>query len=164
MTFSVFLPSSAVHSAQKVPVVFFLSGLTSTDENARTKSMISLYASQHQIAIVFPDTSPRDVSTSIPQLDSFSWEVGYGAGFYVNATKAPFSKHFNMFSYIDQELPSLVGEMFPVDMSRKSITGFSMGGHGAMVCYLRNPSAYKSVSAFSPIVNPTQSGFGQKNF
>ena len=159
MTFSVYLPSEVKRG--KVPALYWLSGLTCTDDNARTKAGMQRYAEEQGIALVFPDTSPRgeDVADKADQYD-----LGQGAGFYVNAIQAPWNKHYQMYAYITQELPLLIESELPILANVKSIFGHSMGGHGALVCALRNPETYRSVSAFAPICNPVESSWGQKCF
>lgn len=159
MTFSIYLPPQAERS--KVPVLYWLSGLTCTDDNVRTKAGMQKYAANLGMAIVMPDTSPRGVDV-IDYPDRY--DLGKGAGFYVDATTNPFSKNYNMYSYVTQELPQVIEANFPVIKGVKSISGHSMGGHGALVCALKNPGAYKSVSAFSPICNPTKCGWGKGCF
>ena len=159
MTFSVYLPPAA--ETQKVPAVYWLSGLTCTDDNFRTKAGAQRYASELGIALIIPDTSPR--GEDVPDEEE-RYDLGKGAGFYVNATQEPWSKHFHMYDYVTQELPDLVEEYFPVIPGVQSITGHSMGGHGALVCTLRNPGMYRSVSAFAPICNPVVCGWGQGCF
>ncbi len=161
MNFSLFLPDLKSRTQKNPGVLYYLSGLTCSDENALVKSEFGRYASKHSIAVVFPDTSPRDVNVT-GACDS--WDHGYGAGFYVDATEKKWNNHFNMYSYITKELPQIVNSYFPVDGSRMSITGHSMGGHGALIAHLRNPGMYKSVSAFAPICNPTNCDWGKKNF
>jgi S-formylglutathione hydrolase len=159
MNFSVYLPPQA--QSGKVPVLYFLSGLTCTEENFTTKSGVQQFAAQYGIAIVAPDTSPR--GPEVPD-DKESWDFGSGAGFYVDATQAPWNTHYQMYSYITEELPALIAANFPIDPTRQGISGHSMGGHGALVCALRNPDKFKSVSAFAPIVAPTQCAWGEKAF
>jgi len=161
MTFSVFLPDFKSRKAAPPPVLYFLSGLTCSDENVRTKSHFAQEAARVGLAVVFPDTSPRGVN--IPGEDD-SWDFGSAAGFYVDATAEPWSKHYKMYSYITKELPELINGLFPVDPERRSITGHSMGGHGAMVAHLKNPGMFTSVSAFAPIVNPVAVPWGEKAF
>ena len=162
MTFSVFLPPQAKDRMQKPPpVLFYLSGLTCTDENARTKANFAAEAAKLGLAVVFPDTSPRGVD--IEGQDE-SYDFGSGAGFYVDATAEPWSRHYKMYSYVTKELPEYVRGLFPVDMNRVGICGHSMGGHGALICHLKNPGKYCSVSAFSPIANPTDCPWGEKAF
>jgi len=161
MTFSVFLPDQASRTASLPPVLYFLSGLTCSDENARTKAHFAQEAGKVGLAVVFPDTSPRGVD--IPGQDD-SWDFGTGAGFYVDATTDGWSSHYKMYTYITKELPNLVAGLFPVDPVKKGITGHSMGGHGAIMAHLKNPGMYSSVSAFAPICNPTAVPWGEKAF
>ena len=160
MRFSIFLPPQA--EKEKVPVLYWLSGLTCTDENFVTKAGAQRYAAEEGIAIVTPDTSPR--GEDVPDDPEGAWDFGLGAGFYVNATESPWSTHYHMYDYVTKELPELVGKNFPVDTKRQSISGHSMGGHGAIVIALKNPGMYKSVSAFAPIVAPSQCPWGEKAF
>jgi len=159
MTFSVYLPAQA--QTQKVPALYWLSGLTCTDDNVRTKAGMQRYAAEAGIALIFPDTSPRGEQVAD---ETERYDLGQGAGFYVNATQAPWAKHYKMFDYVTQELPGLIEANLPVLENAKSISGHSMGGHGALICALKNPDAYCSVSAFSPICNPTECGWGQGCF
>jgi len=161
MTFSVFLPDLPDRKAPLPPVLYFLSGLTCSDENARTKAHFAQEAGRVGLAVVFPDTSPRGVNIA-GQDDSY--DFGSAAGFYVNATTPEWSKHYKMYDYITKELPELVSGLFPVDPVRMGITGHSMGGHGAMIAHLKNPGKYTSCSAFAPICNPTQVPWGEKAF
>merc|ERR1719412_2480065 len=164
MTFSVFLPDQKSRTAPLPPVLYYLSGLTCTDENARTKAHFAAEAGRVGLAVVFPDTSPRGVN--IPGEDD-GYDFGSGAGFYVDATAEPWSKHYKMYTYITKELPELISGskgLFPVDPVRRSITGHSMGGHGALVAHLKNPGMFTSCSAFAPIVNPTAVPWGEKAF
>jgi len=161
MTFSVFLPDQKTRTGPLPPVLYYLSGLTCSDENARTKAHFAQEAGRVGLAVVFPDTSPRGVN--IPGEDD-SWDFGSAAGFYVDATAEPWSKHYKMYTYITKELPELITGLFPVDPVKRSITGHSMGGHGAMVAHLKNPGMFTSVSAFSPIVNPSAVPWGEKAF
>jgi len=158
MRFSVYLPPQA--ATARVPAVYWLSGLTCTDENFVIKAGAQRYAAELGIILIAPDTSPRGdgVATSA----AGEWDFGQGAGFYVDATQEPWRKHFQMYSYISKELPSLVEELFPVDPKRCGISGHSMGGHGALVIGLRNAARFRSVSAFSPIVSPLNCAWGQK--
>jgi len=156
MIFAIYLPPQA--NDQPVPVLYWLSGLTCTDENFMQKAGAQRVAAELGIAIVCPDTSPR--GTDFPG-EHDSYDFGSGAGFYVNATEAPWSANYRMYDYVTQELPKLVEETFPVTHKR-GISGHSMGGHGALVCYLRNPGMYQSVSAFAPICHPSECGWGQK--
>lgn len=158
MRFSIFLPSIA--ATQKVPVLYWLSGLTCTDENFVQKAGAQKYAEQHGLAIVAPDTSPR--GEGVPDDSEGSYDFGLGAGFYVNATAAPWSKHYQMYDYITQELPALIAENFPVDGNKSSIFGHSMGGHGALTIALKNSEQYQSVSAFAPIASPMRCPWGEK--
>ncbi len=156
MTFGLFLPEEAEDMA--VPVLWYLSGLTCTHENAMTKAGAQAWAAEHGIALVFPDTSPRGADVA----DDEAYDLGHGAGFYVDATEAPWAPHFRMWSYIADELPRIVTANFAVDEERQSITGHSMGGHGALTLAMRLPGRFRSVSAFAPIANPTQSDWGRK--
>lgn len=159
MTFSVYLPPQAEKG--NVPTLYWLSGLTCTDDNARTKAGAQRYAAEQGIAIVFPDTSPRgsDVTDEPDRYD-----LGKGAGFYVNATQEPWAKHYQMYDYVTQELPTLLEADLPLIPDVKSVTGHSMGGHGALLCALKNPDGYQSVSAFSPICNPVNCEWGKGCF
>lgn len=159
MTFSVYLPP---HAAQKrVPAVYWLSGLTCTDDNVRTKAGAQRYAAELGIALVMPDTSPR--GDEVPD-DPERYDLGQGAGFYVNATQQPWSLNYRMYDYVTKELPALVETELPLIAGLKSITGHSMGGHGALVCALREEGAYRSVSAFAPICHPAVCGWGEGCF
>lgn len=157
MKFAVYKPPQAEHNA--VPVLYYLAGLTCTEETFIIKGGAQRLASQLGIMLVAPDTSPRNTGI---EGEASDWEFGAGAGFYVDATQAPWSKFFNMYSYVTKELPQIVGANFPADMKRESIFGHSMGGHGALTIALKNPARYKSVSAFAPIVAPSQVHWGQK--
>ena len=158
MTFAVFLPEEAQHGP--VPVLWFLSGLTCTHENAMVKAGAQAWAAEQAIALVFPDTSPR--GDAVPNDSAF--DLGQGAGFYVDATQAPWDANFKMWTYVTAELPALLANNFAVDMDRQSIMGHSMGGHGALTMAMRLPDRFKSVSAFAPICNPTKSDWGRKQF
>jgi S-formylglutathione hydrolase len=159
MTFSVYLPPQA--ETEKVPALYWLSGLTCTDDNARTKAGAQRYAAKHGIAIIFPDTSPRgDQVDDQPE----RYDLGQGAGFYVNATQSPWSNHYQMYDYVISELPELIEQNLPLLAGVKSISGHSMGGHGALICALKNPTMFRSVSAFAPIANPVACGWGQGCF
>ena len=158
MTFALFLPEDAQDGP--VPLLWFLSGLTCTHENAMTKAAAQQFCADHGIAIVFPDTSPRGEGVANDE----AYDLGQGAGFYVNATQDPWAKHFKMWDYIADELPALLAENFPIDADRQSITGHSMGGHGALTLAMTLKGRFRSVSAFSPIANPTQSDWGRKQF
>ncbi|MGY5798898.1 S-formylglutathione hydrolase [Rheinheimera faecalis] len=157
MHFSVYLPPAA--EKQKVPVLYWLSGLTCTDENFSVKAGAQRVAAELGIALVIPDTSPRGEQVA----DDAAYDLGQGAGFYVNATQEPWAAHYQMYDYISRELPSLVEAHLPVT-SAKAISGHSMGGHGALVIALREAGAYRSVSAFSPICQPTECDWGKKAF
>ena len=156
MVFAIFLPPQA--ERQRVPVLYWLSGLTCTDENFMQKAGAQRVAAELGIAIVCPDTSPR--GTDLPG-EHDSYDFGSGAGFYVNATQPPWDEYYNMYDYVTRELPELVEAHFPLTASR-GISGHSMGGHGALVCHLRNPARYRSVSAFAPICHPSGCSWGQK--
>ena len=159
MTFSVYLPPES--RDEKVPALYWLSGLTCNDDNARTKGGFQRFAAQHGIAIVFPDTSPRGADVAD---EPERYDLGQAAGFYVNATQSPWSPHYQMFDYVTRELPALIEANLPLIPGVKSVTGHSMGGHGALVCALKNPDEYRSVSAFAPIANPVNCGWGQGCF
>lgn len=158
MNFAVYVPPQAKDGP--VPVLYFLSGLTCTEENFTTKAGAQRYAAEHGILLVAPDTSPRN--TGIPGEDE-DWDIGSGAGFYVDATTEPWRQHYQMYSYVTEELPRLVQSSFPVS-DRASICGHSMGGHGALVCGLRFRDRYRSISAIAPIAAPTQCAWGKKAF
>lgn len=159
MRFSVYTPPQASH--QPVPVLYYLSGLTCTEENFMIKAGAQQFAARYGLMLVAPDTSPR--GTGIIGEDE-TWDFGSGASFYVDATEAPWNQHYQMYRYVVEELPALIQSFFPVQADRQSIFGHSMGGHGALVCALRNPERYASVSAFAPITAPTQVAWGQKAF
>ena len=158
MIFSLYLPPQAAQSA--VPILYWLSGLTCTDENFVHKAGAQRFAAEHGVAIVTPDTSPR--GDDVPDDADGAWDFGHGAGFYVNATQAPWNNNYHMYNYITEELPAVLAKDASIDGERCSIFGHSMGGHGALTIALRNPGQYKSVSAFSPIVAPTQCPWGEK--
>ena len=158
MTFSVFLPPQA--KAGKVPVLYWLSGLTCTDENFVIKAGSQQYAAKHGIALVCPDTSPR--GEHIQDDENQAYDFGLGAGFYVNATQEPWVNHYQMYDYVVTELPEVVNANLPIDGTLASISGHSMGGHGALTIALKNPNRFKSVSAFAPICSPIQCPWGQK--
>ena len=158
MIFSIFLPSQA--ASGKVPVVWYLSGLTCTHANVTEKGEYRAACAELGLAFVAPDTSPR--GPEVPDDPEGLWDFGQGAGFYVDATEEPWATHFNMWTYVTEELPALVGSEFPVDLERQGITGHSMGGHGALTIGLSNPDRYRSVSAFSPIVAPSEVPWGRK--
>jgi S-formylglutathione hydrolase len=159
MRFSVYLPPQAKKG--KVPVLLWLSGLTCNDENFMLKSGAQRYAAELGIALVTPDTSPRETGTAGEEDD---WDFGSGAGFYVNATRLPWSKHFQMYDYVSKELPNVLDANLPIDTDRMSISGHSMGGHGALIVALKNPGMFRSVSAFSPICAPSRCPWGIKAF
>ena len=159
MRLAVYRPPQA--SKGRVPVLYYLAGLTCTEETFMIKAGAQRLASELGIMLVAPDTSPRN--TGIPDEDA-DWEFGTAAGFYLNATEQPWSKFFNMYRYVTEELPELVAKNFPVDDSRQGIFCHSMGGHGALTIALKNPDRYRSVSAFAPIVAPTQVPWGRKAF
>lgn len=158
MQFSVYLPPQA--EQKKVPVLYWLSGLTCTDQNFVTKAGAQKYAAEHGIAIVCPDTSPR--GEGVPDDPDGSWDFGLGAGFYVNATQEPWARNYQMYDYVLNELPEIVNANFPIDSERVSISGHSMGGHGSLTIALKNPKRFKSASAFSPIVSPMNCAWGKK--
>ena len=156
MTFAVYVPDHT--PGARLPVLWYLSGLTCTHANVMEKGEYRAACAEHGIVFVAPDTSPRGEDVAdVPEYD-----FGQGAGFYVDATQEPWAKHFRMRSYIEQELPALIAAEFPVDMDRQGITGHSMGGHGALTISLRNPGRFRSTSAFAPIVSPMNCPWGQK--
>jgi S-formylglutathione hydrolase len=157
MTFSIFLPPQA-ESGERLPVVWYLSGLTCTHANVTEKGEYRAACAEHGLIFVAPDTSPR--GESVP--DGEGYDFGHGAGFYIDATEEPWAKNFRMWTYVTEELPALVVGEFPVDGYRQGIMGHSMGGHGALTVALRNPELFRSVSAFAPIVAPGQVPWGQK--
>jgi S-formylglutathione hydrolase len=159
MRFSVFAPPHA--KSGPVPVLYYLAGLTCTEETFMIKAGAQRVAAALGIMLVAPDTSPR--GANVPG-ESDSWDFGVGAGFYVDATQAPWSKHYRMYSYVTKELPAVINAHFPARAERQGIFGHSMGGHGALVCALRNPAQYMSVSAFAPIAAPMRCPWGQKAF
>lgn len=159
MKVSIYLPPNA--GTAKVPVLYYLAGLTCTEETFAAKGGAQRFAGELGLAIVTCDTSPRHAR--YPG-DDASWDFGQGAGFYVDATEAPWSATYRMYSYVKQELPAFVAQSFPIDPSRQGIFGHSMGGHGALVLGLRNPDRFKSVSAFAPIVSPSTVPWGKKAF
>jgi S-formylglutathione hydrolase len=158
MTFSVYLPPQA--NKGPVPVLYWLSGLTCTDENFVQKAGAQRYAAEHGIAIVCPDTSPR--GEGVADDPEGAYDMGLGAGFYVNATQQPWAEHYQMYSYVVDELPAIINTEFPIDGQRASISGHSMGGHGALIIALKNPGRFKSVSAFAPICSPLNCPWGNK--
>jgi S-formylglutathione hydrolase len=157
MKFAAYLPPQAGRG--RLPVLYWLSGLSCSEQNFITKAGAQRYAAEHGVILVAPDTSPR--GEGVP--DDGAYDLGQGAGFYVNATQAPWSRHFRMYDYVVDELPKLVEANFPVN-DRRSVSGHSMGGHGALIVALKNPGRYRSVSAFSPIVAPSQVPWGRKTF
>lgn len=159
MTFSAYLPSQAEDG--DVPAVYWLSGLTCSDDNFRVKAGAQRYAAELGLALIIPDTSPR--GGHVPDAAD-SYDLGQGAGFYVNATRQPWSKHYHMYDYVTRELPALVERELPLVPGLRAISGHSMGGHGALICALKNPGLYRSVSAFAPICNPVISPWGQGCF
>jgi S-formylglutathione hydrolase len=160
MTFAIYLPPQ-VAQGQKVPVLYWLSGLTCNDENFSQKAGAQRIAAELGIALVMPDTSPR--GDNVPDDENASYDLGLGAGFYLNALQTPWQQHYQMYDYVTQELPLIIRAHFPVT-DKKSISGHSMGGHGALTIGLKNASQYCSVSAFSPIVNPISCPWGEKAF
>jgi S-formylglutathione hydrolase len=156
MTFAVYMPPQAVEGL--VPVVWYLSGLTCTHENAMVKAGAQAWAAEHGVAVIFPDTSPRGDGVA----DDAAYDLGQGAGFYVDATQEPWAQHFQMWTYITEELPKLVFRNFDLNEEAQGIMGHSMGGHGALTMAISLPDQYKSVSAFAPITNPTGSDWGRK--
>jgi S-formylglutathione hydrolase len=159
MTFSVFVPPQAGGSA-KLPVVWYLSGLTCTHANVTEKGEFRRVCAELGLILVAPDTSPR--GEGVPDDAAGDYDFGLGAGFYVDATEEPFARNYRMYSYITKELPDIVAANFPADMARQSITGHSMGGHGALTIALKHPGRYRSVSAFAPISSPLRCPWGEK--
>jgi len=159
MTFSVFLPPQA-DAGEKLPVVWYLSGLTCTHANVTEKGEYRAACAEHGLIFVAPDTSPR--GDGVPDDPQGAYDFGLGAGFYVDATQEPYARNYRMWSYVTEELPQLIGSEFAADMTRQGITGHSMGGHGALTVALRDPGRFLSVSAFAPIVAPSQVPWGQK--
>ena len=157
MRFAIYLPPKAAHGP--VPALYWLSGLTCSEQNFIQKAGAQRYAAEHGIALVCPDTSPRGDGV----VNADGNDLGQGAGFYVDATQVPWAEHYRMHEYVVHELPALVEANFPVS-GRRAISGHSMGGHGALTCALRNPGRYRSVSAFAPIVAPSQVPWGQRAF
>ncbi|MGR3807316.1 S-formylglutathione hydrolase [Pasteurella testudinis] len=158
MTFAVYLPPQALNGA-KVPLLYWLSGLTCNDENFSTKAGAQRLAAQYGFALVMPDTSPRGDNVA----DDDHYDLGQGAGFYLNATQQPWAEHYRMYDYIVEELPPLLAQHFPLN-GQAAIFGHSMGGHGALMIALKNSERFSSVSAFAPIVNPSETPWGQKAF
>ena len=159
MRFAIYQPPQAAE--KPLPVLYFLSGLTCREDNFMIKAGAQYWAAKYGIILVAPDTSPRH--TGIAGEDD-EWDIGTGAGFYVDATEEPWKNHYQMYSYITQELPTVINSNFSTQPDQKSIFGHSMGGHGALICAMRNPQEYKSVSAFAPIVAPMSCAWGQKAF
>ncbi|NJO42153.1 MAG: S-formylglutathione hydrolase [Cyanobacteria bacterium CRU_2_1] len=159
MKFAVYQPPQA--KSELLPVLYFLSGLTCTEENFMIKAGAQQFAANYSVILVVPDTSPRN--TGIPGEED-DWDFGTGAGFYVDAIEEPWRSHYQMYSYVTQELPTLIAEHFPINPDRQGIFGHSMGGHGALICALKNPDRYRSVSAFAPIAAPMRCPWGQKAF
>jgi S-formylglutathione hydrolase len=163
MTLAVFVPDHA--PGEKLPLLWYLSGLTCTHANVMEKGEYRSACAAHRMILIAPDTSPRGPASDgadVPDDADGAWDFGLGAGFYVDATMAPWATHYRMRSYIEQELPALVAAHLPVDMARQGITGHSMGGHGALTIALRNPGVFASVSAFAPISAPMQCAWGEK--
>jgi S-formylglutathione hydrolase len=158
MTFGLFLPEEA--ETNEVPVIWYLSGLTCTHENAMVKAGAQRWAAEMGVAVVFPDTSPRGEGVA----NDAAYDLGQGAGFYVNASEAPWKPHFRMWDYVTDELPRLLFNAFPLVEEAQAITGHSMGGHGALTIAMSFPGRFRSVSAFAPICNPTASDWGRKQF
>lgn len=158
MTFAVFVPEHP--AGARLPVLWYLSGLTCTHANVMDKGEYRAACAEHGIVFIAPDTSPR--GDGVPDADGY--DFGQGAAFYLDATEAPWAQHFRMRTYCEDELPALIAEHFPVDMARQGITGHSMGGHGALTIALRNPDRFRSVSAFAPIVAPSEVPWGEKAF
>ncbi|HBR98167.1 MAG TPA: S-formylglutathione hydrolase [Gammaproteobacteria bacterium] len=159
MTFSVYLPPAA--NKAPVPAVYFLSGLTCTDDNVRVKAGAQRYAAELGVALIMPDTSPR--GEDVKDVED-RYDLGKGAGFYVNATETGWADHYQMYDYVTQELPTLIEAELPVQAGNRAITGHSMGGHGALICALKNPGHYRSVSAFAPIAHPVLCPWGEGCF
>ena len=159
MRFSVFRPPQC--DERPVPILYWLSGLTCTEENFMVKAGAQAFLARHGILLVAPDTSPRGAGI---EGESENWDFGVGAAYYVNATQAPWSRHYRMYDYVTRELPDLVKANFPVRADRESIFGHSMGGHGALICALKQPGRYRSVSAFAPISAPSLCPWGEKAF
>jgi S-formylglutathione hydrolase len=158
MTFGLFLPEEA--ALHPVPLLWYLSGLTCTHENAMTKAGLQAHAAAHGLAVIFPDTSPRGDGVA----DEAAYDMGQGAGFYLNATQAPWAAHYRMWDYLADELPRVLFANFALEEDRQAITGHSMGGHGALTMAIGLPGRFASASAFAPIANPTASDWGRKQF
>ena len=159
MRFSVYLPPQAQAAGGKLPALFYLAGLTCTEETFMIKAGAQRFAAEHGLVLVAPDTSPRGAGVAG---EADAWDFGVGAGFYVDATEAPFDRHYRMRTYVLEELPALLAAHFPADMARQSIMGHSMGGHGALTLALSEPERFRAVSAFAPIVAPSQVPWGEK--
>ena len=160
MTFSIYLPPQANIKNNRLPVLYWLSGLTCSDENFVQKAGAQQYAAEHGMAIVCADTSPR--GDDVADDPDGAYDMGLGAGFYVDASEQPWAAHYRMYSYIVDELPALIAAEFPIDISRSAISGHSMGGHGALTIAMKNPTQFKSVSAFAPICSPLSCPWGEK--
>jgi len=161
MVFAVYLPPQAGRPGARLPVLYWLSGLTCTDENMMQKAGAQRVAAELGLILVAPDTSPR--GEQVADDPQGGWDFGKGAGFYLNATQEPWARHYRMYDYVVDELPALVEAHFPAS-NRRGISGHSMGGHGALICALKNPGRYQSVSAFAPICNPMNCPWGEKAF
>jgi len=159
MRFSIYQPPQV--KSEPLPVLYFLAGLTCTEENFMAKAGAQQYAAKYGLILVAPDTSPRNTGISGEDDD---WDFGTGAGFYVDATVEPWASHYKMYSYIVHELPALIAENFPIKPEKQGLFGHSMGGHGALICALKNPQQYQSVSAFAPIAAPMRCPWGEKAF
>ena len=158
MTFSLYLPSNK--GMEKIPLIWWLSGLTCTDDNFSQKSGFQRLAEKYQVAVMIPDTSPRGENVA----DDESWDLGQGAGFYLDATQEPWTKHYKMYTYITEELTAIASSLVPNFSGKESIMGHSMGGHGALVIGMKNQERFKAISAFSPILSPSQVPWGIKSF
>lgn len=158
-TFSLYLPEAAT-AATPTALIWWLAGLTCTDDNFSQKGAFQKYAAQQNLAFVMPDTSPRGVDVA----DSEDWDLGQGAGFYLNATETPWQAHFHMYDYLTKELPAIVYDLIPHFSGQESIMGHSMGGHGALILGLKNPARFKAISAFAPISHPSVVPWGKKAF
>ncbi|KXU38467.1 S-formylglutathione hydrolase [Ventosimonas gracilis] len=161
MIFAIYLPPQAEKTGAKLPVLYWLSGLTCTDENFMQKAAALRVAAELGLIIVAPDTSPR--GDKVPDDENGAWDFGKGAGFYLNASEQPWAQHYRMYDYVTKELPALIEANFPVS-DKRGISGHSMGGHGALICALKNPGRYQSLSAFAPIANPSNCPWGEKAF
>lgn len=159
MRFSIYIPQKA--KSKPLPVLYFLSGLTCTEENFMAKAGAQQFAAKYGLILVVPDTSPRNTGI---QNENDHWDFGTGAGFYVDATLEPWQKHYQMYSYVVKELPELIAKNFPIKPDKQSIFGHSMGGHGALICAIKNPTKYQSISAFAPIAAPMRCPWGEKAF